>query len=129
MTELLTLPLLHSLSSTSTLLNIFVVSFIPYSWKETFQLSEGLGKKHWKKRKETFLKNLPRKLSKKDEEGNTAKKRERKLFTKIGRKHSKKRRRKLWRKKEEGNYLTKNKKETLKKRERKYSKKEEGNFL
>ena len=59
MTELLTLILLYSLSDTSTLLNIFVVSFILYSWKETSQLSEGNSEKkeernNVKKRKETL---------------------------------------------------------------------------
>ena len=77
MTELLTLILLYSLSNTSTLLNIFVVSFILYSWKETSQLSEGNSEKkeernNVKKRKET-LKKHAKETAKKNEEGNTAK--------------------------------------------------------
>ena len=66
MTELLTLILLYSLSDTSTLLNI---SFIIYSLKKTFQLSEGTLKK---KRKET-LKKRGKKFLKKKLEGNCQK--------------------------------------------------------
>ena len=61
----ITLRKVHTLLSfrmwtnTSTLLNIFVVSFILYSWRETFQLLEGNSEKKEesnteKKRKETF---------------------------------------------------------------------------
>ena len=95
MTELLTLIFLYSLSNTSTLLNIFVVSYILYGWKETLQLSEGNSRKNEernfeeKKRKETVYKKIRRKLSKNKEENTEKKDREETFYERIGRKHSK----------------------------------------
>ena len=92
MTEMLTLVLLHSLSNTSTLLNIFVVSFLLYNWKKTFQLSEGNSEKKEernaeKKRKETFLKKHAKETVKINEEGNFSIKYRKETLKKRGTKH------------------------------------------
>ena len=91
----------------STLLNIFIVSFILYSWKEASNYHKETlkkqGKKHWKKEEGNFLKKSCEGNCQKNEKGNIAKK-------------------------EEGNIFIKNGKETLKKQGKKYWKREERNF-